>query len=223
VTPRPAGRLALTLALACGPALAQDFVTTAGPLSDADFYRLVACAAPPGGDCAKPMLHWPTDAPVTVGIARIDPAFLGGKQARARAALTRAVQYLNDCGMGLRLAEAEGDTMIRLRLIDSDGAEPLADTGSQALDGTTLRGARVVVQARGGVIRSAEIAIGTRLHISHYESALIEELAQALGLLTDIRNPDYEGVSIFSEDSNAAKKPGRQDIMALSRHYPPEG
>ena len=36
------------------PAAAQDFVDTNGPLSDEAFYRLVACAAPPNEECAKP-------------------------------------------------------------------------------------------------------------------------------------------------------------------------
>jgi hypothetical protein len=66
------------------------------------------------------------------------------------------------------------------------------------------------------------VVFSTRLHISHYESAMIEEITQALGLLTDIRTPVYEGVSVFSQDSNAAKDFGPQDIYTLLRHYPPQ-
>lgn len=51
---------------------------------------------------------------------------------------------------------------------------------------------------------------------------MLEEITQALGFMTDIRNPAYDGVSVFSEDSNAAKTLGPQDIMALRRHYPPQ-
>ena len=51
---------------------------------------------------------------------------------------------------------------------------------------------------------------------------VLEELTQAMGLMTDIRNPAYEGVSVFSEDSNAVLRLGAQDKEALRRHYPPE-
>jgi Protein of unknown function (DUF2927) len=50
-------------------------------------------------------------------------------------------------------------------------------------------------------------------------SIVLEELAQALGPINDIRNPHYEGVSIFSEDSNAQTVLGSQDRMVLKRLY----
>jgi hypothetical protein len=40
--------------------------------------------------------------------------------------------------------------------------------------------------------------------------------------MTDIRNPAYDGVSVFSEDSNAVLRLGPRDKEALRRHYPPE-
>lgn len=212
--------LLLLLILAGPPALAQDFIETSGPLSDDAFYRLVSCGAPPDQPCAKPVLHWPVGSPVTVGLVRIDDAFLGGKQARARAAIARAVQYLNEAGFGLTLAQRDTAPAIRVHLVDTDGSAPLTGTGIAGIDGTRLKGARVLVRARNCVIQRADIVLGTRLHIRHYESAMLEEITQALGLLTDIRNPEYEGVSVFSEDSNASKKLGPQDIMALRRHYP---
>ena len=49
---------------------------------------------------------------------------------------------------------------------------------------------------------------------------MIEELSQAMGLLTDIRNPYYETRSVFSEDSNSVIKLGEQDRIALGLHYP---
>jgi hypothetical protein len=49
---------------------------------------------------------------------------------------------------------------------------------------------------------------------------MIEELSQAMGLMTDIRNPYYETQSVFSEDSNSVQKLGEQDREALRRHYP---
>ncbi|MDA7425466.1 DUF2927 domain-containing protein [Thalassococcus lentus] len=202
-----------------------EFIETDGLLSDDDFYRLTACGAPPGGDCTKRFSRWPVDQAVTVGIARMDRAFLGGKQKRAHAALARALQYLNDAGMGLtlQLAAEAAQADIRIYFIDTDGAAPISGTGIEGVDGTTVRGARVMVWAerKTGRIDRARIVFGTRLSIRQYESAMLEELTQSLGLLTDIRNPAYEGVSIFSEDSNASKTFGPQDLMVLRRHYPP--
>lgn len=217
--------LALAVVVQAQPAPADDFITTSGRLGDDDFYRLVACAAPPGEPCGKPFLHWTTDRPLLVQLTSIDDAFLGGRKKRAEAALVRALQYLNDVGMGLELRQVPpGDKAdIRIHFLDTDGSAPLADTGIDGADGATVTGARVIVwsERATGAIRKATILFGTRLHISQYESAMLEEVTQALGLLTDIRNPLYEGVSIFSQDSNATKQFSEQDRMALRRHYPP--
>jgi hypothetical protein len=40
-----------------GPVFA-GIVESSGPLTDEEFYRLIACAASPGGRCRKTMLHW---------------------------------------------------------------------------------------------------------------------------------------------------------------------
>lgn len=215
-----AAALLLTGAL---PALAEDFIETDGPLDDETFYRLVSCGAPPGGACTKPVLRWPTDRPLDVSLTRIDRAFLGGKQARAKASVTRALQYINEADIGLRLRPvppgAEAD--IEIYFLDVSGTEVIEGSGIAGLDGTTLPGARVQVwgNIKSGTITRARIVFGTNLPRRQYESAMIEEMTQALGLLTDIRNPTYDGVSVFSQDSNEAKVLGPQDIMALRRHY----
>lgn len=226
---RRAWALGLALWALAAPATAagaKDYITTEGRLSDDAFYRLVACGAEPDGPCSKPMLRWPTDRPLRVAILQIDRAFLGGKQARARAAVTRAVQYINAAGAGIALEETARveDADIKIYLVDTDGNAPIQDTGIEGFDGSTVSGARVMVwgdAARGEIIRG-RIVFGTRLDIRDYESAMLEELTQSLGLMTDIRNPLYDGVSVFSQDSNAAKQLGPQDIMALRRHYPPK-
>jgi hypothetical protein len=225
-------RWGLLWALFCGfccgpaPAWAEDFIETTGPLSDDAFYRLVACAAAPGQPCEKPLLHWPTERPLRVQITRVDKAFLGGRQKRARAALMRAIQFINRSGAGITLEQVspEADADIWIYLIDTDGTEPIAGTGISGVDGSTVTGARVTVWSRSDTreIQRAQIVFGTRLHIRHYESAMIEDLTQALGLLTDIRNPDYLGKSVFSQDDNDSKDLGPQDLMALRRHYPPQ-
>ncbi|MGP6086457.1 DUF2927 domain-containing protein [Antarctobacter jejuensis] len=221
------GRLALlcaALALPLSLAAAEDFVVSEGPLSDDDFYRLVACAAPPGEGCRKDYVHWPTDNPIRVQMTRIDRAFLGGRQKRARAALHRAIKYINrvDSAITLREVSESAEADIRIYLLDTDGSAPIEGTGVQGVDGSTVTGARVIVWSRSDTreIQRALIIFGTKLHIRHYESAMIEELTQALGLLTDIRNPTYLGQSVFSQDDNDSKDLGPQDIMALRRHYP---
>lgn len=202
---------------------AQDFITTTGILSDTDFYRLVACGAAPSGPCSKPILRWSTDRPLRVSLVKVDRAFLGGKQKRARAAIARAVQYLNAASFGLRLAVGSPGTAgeINVYLINTDGSSPISGTGVDGLDGSTVTGARVLVWAdpATGYIDRASVIFGTRMPMRQYESAMLEEITQALGLLTDIRNPHYDGVSVFSQDSNAAKTLGPQDIMSLRRHY----
>ncbi|ASP23001.1 hypothetical protein ANTHELSMS3_04400 [Antarctobacter heliothermus] len=207
-------------------ASAEDYVETEGLLSDEDFYRLVACAAPPGTACRKTLVRWPVDRPLRVQLTQVDPAFLGGKQNRARAALVRAIKFINraDTAITLRQVDTDAKADIRIYLIDTDGDAPIQGTGIEGIDGATVTGARVIVWSRSGSgeIQRAKIIFGTRLHIRHYESAMIEELTQALGLLTDIRNPDYLGRSIFSQDDNDSKDLGPQDLMALRRHYPPQ-
>ncbi len=219
-------RLWLMIGACCAaPLLAQDYIEVDGALSDDDFYRLVACAAPPGEPCSKPFLHWPTDTAVTVALVQVDAPYLGGKQRRALAAIERAIQYINRVESGLTLVEGNPDEAdILIYLIDTDGSAPITGTGIDGVDGATVSGARVVVWSRSDThqISHAQIIFSTNLHISQYESAMIEELTQSLGLLTDIRTPVYEGVSVFSQDSNAAKDLGPQDIMALRRHYPKE-
>ena len=44
-------KLVLALLLTANGAAAQEFITANAPHSDTDFYRLVSCAAPLGGDC----------------------------------------------------------------------------------------------------------------------------------------------------------------------------
>jgi hypothetical protein len=214
-----AALVALSFAL---PAQASEFIVTEGVLSDDDFYRLVTCGAAPGDACTKPTIRWQATSPVRVAIARIDPAYLGGRQKRARAALIRALRYINEAGAGLRLVRIENPALadIRIYLLDTDGSAPVQASGIDGIDGATIRGATVRVWWNDTrLITRAKIVFSTNLPIRQYESAMLEEVVQALGFMTDIRNPAYEGVSVFSEDSNAAKQLGPQDIMALRRHY----
>ena len=192
-----------------------------GALGDDDFYRLTACAAPPAGDCSKPFVRWQKPE-LTVAITRMDRAFLGGKSKRADVALDLALAQLNAADMGLRLVrnDAAQDPDIPILFLDTPARSTLQGTGFARLDGTPISAAGVRVFAKDGIIRKSVILVTLGLQKRAYESVLLEELTQALGLLTDIGGPYYETRSVLSQSSNAVKKLGAQDIMALERHYP---
>jgi len=209
------------LACAAIPAHAQDYVDSSGPLDDAAFYRLVACAAPPSGDCAKPFYKW-KKSDITIGIVERAPAFLGGKMKRAEAALVRAVQRLNDVDMGIALRPSEDAPDIAIHLLDIARGEKMQAPQPPLLRGKTMANAITALDVGGSIIEGATIGFSSTITIRQYESVMLEEITQALGLITDIRNPYYQTRSILSQDAdNSLKALGIQDRMALIRHYPP--
>lgn len=209
----------MALALFAGSAQAQDFVRSNGPLEDTAFYRLVACAAPPQGPCAKPFYRW--DKPdLTVGILTRTPPFLGGKMKRADAALVRALQYLSAVEMGLRLRQNDASPDIVIHLLDTARGETISGSNT-LLDGLTMANAITALDVDGNTITAAHIGFSNTMTIRQYESVMLEEITQALGLITDIENPYYQSRSIFSQSAdNSLKTLGIQDRMALIRHYP---
>lgn len=209
----------MALALLASSAQAQDFVQSDGPLEDTAFYRLVACGAPPQGPCAKPFYRW--DKPdLTVGIVTRTPPFLGGKMKRADAALVRAVQYLGAVKMGLRLRQNDASPDIAIHLLDTARGETINGTNT-LLDGLTMANAITTLDVEGNAITAAHIDFSSTMTIRQYESVMLEEITQALGLITDIENPYYQSRSIFSQSAdNSLKTLGIQDRMALIRHYP---
>lgn len=214
--------LTFAIGLFALPASAQDYAFSNGPLSDEDFYRLVACGARPGGgECRKPLIHWNRDGPIRVAIRRIDPAFLGGKRLRAFAAVERALQEINRVDTGLRLAEVADDATadVEIFFLDIERGDTVAGVDDD-IDGTTIGNAsvRAVIDDENNIQR-AVILFSTTLDIRFYESVMLEELTQSLGLMTDIKNPYYDDKSIFSQDTSSMKTLGAQDRMALVRHY----
>lgn len=212
------------LALAASPALAQDHIEVAGTLSDDAFYRLVACAAPLGGDCQKPMVRWANPSALTLWVAPLPRAFLGGKAQRAKAALALALKEINaaEAGVNLRISRNRKDANIKLFFLDIARGEPVAGTGLKWVDGSPLGGAstRLQVSPAKGQILDGVILVSNDLSIRSYESVLLEEITQALGLMTDVKSDAYVGVSVLSQDGNRVKALGEQDKMALRRHYP---
>lgn len=211
--------MALLLACAAWPAQAQDFVDSDGPLDDTAFYRLVACAAPPDGPCAKPFYKWDKTT-LTVSIVERAPAFLGGKLKRAEAALERAVQRLNAVDTGLTITTSVDAPDIAIHLLDVARGQTIL-TGT-LLQGKTMANATTALEVEGSTITGAAIGFSNTLTIRQYESVMLEEITQALGLITDIQNPYYQSRSILSQNAdNSLKTLGVQDRMALIRHYPP--
>lgn len=191
-----------------------------GPLDDTAFYRLVACAAPPDGPCAKSFYRW-TKPALTVGIVTRTPPFLGGKTKRADAALARALQFLGEVQMGLRLRPGDTRPDVAIHLLDTARGETITGTGT-VLDGLTMANAITALDVDGSSITAAHIGFSNTMTIRQYESVMLEEITQALGLITDIENPYYNTRSIFSQSAdNSLKTLGQQDRMALIRHYPP--
>ncbi|MEP5029072.1 MAG: DUF2927 domain-containing protein [Marinomonas sp.] len=191
-----------------------------GPLTDDVFYRLVACAAPPQGECAKPFFRW-SKPTLTVGIATRARAFLGGKQKRAEAAVVRALQHLNAVEMGLTLRASDDAPDIVIHLLDTPRGAKIQLPEASKLNGLTMANAITVLDVNGPEIRSASIAFSNTLTLRQYESVMLEEITQSLGLVTDIQNPYYRSRSIFSQNSdNSLKTLGAQDKLALIRHYP---
>jgi hypothetical protein len=214
--------IVLALALGASPAPGQEFITVPDLISDADFYRLVACAAPPGGTCAKPMIRWPEERRLSlrVGIAATAESFPDYKLDLIDRAIDDAIAEINAAGAEVFLERVyEGDLDIPLYLIDAPQGGRVAGTGVADLDGEDIAIARVALRSRGSDIVAAAIAISQDIRRREIASVVLEELVQAMGLPTDIASPAYTS-SIFAEDENSTVWLRGQDAAALRRHYP---
>ena len=210
------------LCIALPPARAQEFVSVPGLISDDAFYRLVACAAPPDGDCAKPIIRWSEDRRLRlrVGIADVAANFPSYKLDLIDQAIDDAIAEINASGAALFLTRAyEGELDVPIFLVDTPQGGTLAGTGVSELDGAEIAIARVALRSRGGDILSAAIAISQDIRRREIASVVLEELVQAMGLPTDIASPAYDR-SIFSETANSTVWLRGQDAAALRRHYP---
>ncbi|KPP86870.1 MAG: Protein of unknown function (DUF2927) [Rhodobacteraceae bacterium HLUCCA08] len=216
-------------ALACllaGTAAGQEFIDTGpGALSDDDFYRLVACAAAPGRSCNAPLVRWSDRdaADLTVGFAATRGSFPAGLAREFDRALDVAVWQINAAapGLTLRRVEKAEEPVISLYMLPVTEGRPIRGTPHPELEGVPIGAA--IVQIWWDADRDlTDAAIVLAADIPHDEALpiLLEELTQAMGLMTDIRNPWYETRSVFSEDSNSVHKLGEQDRMVLRRHYP---
>lgn len=204
------------------PAKAQEFITVPGALSDHDFYRLVACAAPPGGECAKPEIRWPLPRrlSLSVGVVRVDPGFPGYRLDLVDRALDAAIAEINSAGAYILLERSyEGDPDISVFLLDTAQGGLIEGTGNPEIDGASLAVGRVGIRSLSGEIQSAAIAISRDIRRREIQGVMLEELVQALGLPTDIHSPAYDD-SIFAEHGNSVVRLAGQDAIALRLHYP---
>jgi hypothetical protein len=212
--------MALLLAVWAVPAAAQEFVEVPGRLDDEAFYRAVACGASPGGPCTKPFIRWPRTRRdgVTVALASFPADLAPRRRAVFETALTEAMSEVNRLGANIRLAPRRAGADIDVHVVRTPPGHVMRDTGVPALDGHVLALGRVALRARAGEIRDGLIAVSAFAGREELTSVLLEEITQALGLMTDIRGPAYRG-SLFAEDGNTATRLEGQDAMAVRRHY----
>ncbi len=210
------------MVLAAVPVMAQEYIVTDGPLSDMDFYHLVACAASPGQGCNVAMVVW--DQPVVrVTFAQIPPSYPADLAKEMDRALDTSIAQINSAAPGLhvqRVSKSETvDILVHLQPIVSGDA--IRGTGYPELDGVPIGAAQVqIFWNRDLKLTEAAIVFASDIPINQAGPIMLEELTQSMGLMTDIRNPYYETLSVFSEDSNSVAKLGVQDRAALRLHYP---
>lgn len=213
-----------------GAALAQamdDFVVTSGKLTQAEFYALVSCRASPGARCRESVVRWSPDlaAALPVALAPVPPDYPPPLARAMSSALDHAIAEINGAGAALHLTRATkaGSAPITIHLSPSRQGEAIRGTGDADIDGEIIQAALVTVWWDDrNHITEAVIVMAGDLPLDEVRPVMLEELSQAMGLLTDIRNPTYESVSVFSEDSNSVGKLGPQDRAALRMHYPPQ-
>lgn len=206
------------------PVGAQEFVHLGQPVDDQDFYRAVACAAPPGRDCEKRFIRWDKDvrSPLSVGFGTLTPALHAYQQRLYDQGLVDAIAQINAIGADIWLELDPESPRIAIHVIDTAPGEVIEGTGNPMLDGNRLPLGMVAVRSdQAGVIQEATIAISAKTRRRAIASVILEELVQSLGLMTDIRSPApaYRR-SVFSEDSNSGTRLRGQDAAAVLLHYP---
>jgi hypothetical protein len=226
---RPAALLLALLGGWSAAAAAQqiDYLETEGRLSAEDFYRLVSCRALPGGPCTAEPVRWSPERArdLAIGFAPVPPDYPAELAESMSEAVDHAIAEINDAGAALRLRRAaDGETPdITVHLATVHEGDAIEGTGVWGVDGQVIGAALVTVWWNEGQdLTEAVIVLAEDLPAQDIVPVVLEELTQAMGLMTDIRNAAYEGVSVFSEDSNSATRLGPQDREALRRHYPPE-
>lgn len=220
-------RPALAIFVFAQAAAAEDRIHLDGMVSDVDFYRAIACAAPPGGDCTRPFVRWPAArlSDLRVALVRVDPGFPEAEAGQADAALDYAVAEINAAESGITLRRVPGDRRadVGLYLLDVPRNSTLRDTGIRDMDGIEIGAAHVRVWwNRNNSILQGVIVMTRGIAAEEYPSIMLEELYQSLGLLIDVTGAVYETSTIVHEFSNVRTSLGDQDRASLRLHYPPD-
>jgi hypothetical protein len=195
--------------------------TWPGPLSDDNFFNLVACGAEPDKPCAEPPTTWSKEKRKDLTVALVCKGVSKDACDRTTAALKAAINDINGAGadVHLRKTSSGADIMIYATKI-ADGATIQGINTS--INGSVIEAAQVVVNYDDTTYRITDstIVLGAAIEPDELLPITLEELTQALGPTTDIRNSYYDTRSVFSEDSNTVTKLGEQDKMVLRRLYP---
>jgi len=201
---------------------AQEYIVTDGPLTDGEFYNLVSCSARPGQGCNEPIVHWDQRV-VTVAFEPMVASYPTDLAREFDRVLDTSISQINSAapGLNLRRVAKSQSANVRLFLQPIQSGDAVRGTGYRDLDGTPIGAAIVQIYWDDDFkLTEALIAFAGDIPIDQAGPIMLEELTQAMGLMTDIRNPYYETRSVFSEDSNSVAKLGVQDRAALRLHYP---
>ena len=202
-------------------AFASDGVISDGKLSNDDLYRLTACGAAPRSECQGRFVRW--DQPiVTLAMppadGNMDPALAD----QIDTALDQAIATLNAARAGIRLQRAVSTTppdimIYRVGLKEGDRTNGIPGM----TDGLEIGVGYMQINWDDALhITDGTIVIAADIDPKDVRSVVLEEVTQSLGFLFDIENPYYEGVSIFSQDSNETTAIAGQDRAILRLHYP---
>lgn len=214
--------LAIAAWVLAAPAVSQEYIVTTGPLTDHDFYQLVSCAAVPREGCNEPSVRW-RGRVVTVTFAPIPLSYPEPLARELDRALDTAIAQINGAapGLTLRRVSKSQPSDIKIHLQSIQVGDAIRGTGFPEMDGIPIGAAQVQIHWDGDLnLTDAAIVFAADIPTEQAAPIMIEELTQAMGLMTDIRNPYYQSRSVFSEDSNSVRKLGRQDREALRLHYP---
>lgn len=229
----------LCLAILTGltqPVHAESIVTFEDAQPDKTFYRAIACGARPGGKCKNAFATWPEEKRdnLTVAIVFTDPSFDAKMHKHIKKNLRSATREINRAKADVKLRMVnDSDPDIRVYLVplaESAKTKAVQGTPDKSVNGRTFgqhQIARVDVfwsspsrNSPTGDITRADIVFTSRMERGETKSVALEELTQALGLLTDVDGPYYQMRSIFAENGNYVTKLTGQDVMVLRTHYP---
>lgn len=204
--------------------LSDDYVNIGNEqLADEDFFKAVTCGAPVGGPCEGPAAKWPKRAASDLTIKIVTTSDAIKNSGRIRKAVEKAVAELNSVTSGLNLSILDEDDKrkpkIRLLISDLQMGDTITGSGSD-LDGSQIEAAAFNVEWDSQHrITKATIVLTQNLPNADLPSIVLEEIAQTLGPIYDIRGKYYNTRSIFSQDGNSVTKLGPQDRYVLKRLY----